>query len=640
MKQSKKVQEIKNKAKNGDVELYERKLVKEVVSDYENRKNERKPFELSWELNMNFMAGNQFVYISPSGTVEDVSKNYYWENRDVFNHIVPIIETRLAKLGRVRPTMFVRPSGQENKDSYSAKLGKAIIDSVWMKYDVSSLIGDATAWSEITGTSFYKIIWNNDIGNYCAEIDGKMIKSGDVEISVCPSFEVFPDSTGSENLDNCESLIHARVYPAEYVSSNWGTEIKGEEIDIYSFDNVTSNLGTFGVSNVLKVTKSTKKNHSLVIEKYTKPTLSMPNGRLTIVAGGKLLFDGDMPFILSENGERGYPFVRQVSNKQVGCFWGSSVIERCIPIQRAYNAIKNRKHEFLNRLSSGVLAVEDGSVDIDNLEQEGLAPGKILVYRTGSSIPRFMDSGDIPSEFNHEEDRLLSEFITISGVSEIMRNSSLPGSVSSGTAINLLIEQDDTRLSVTAENIRNAVREIGCKILRLYKQFATSRQLARTIDENGDVEIFYWQNSDIDSDDVVLETTNELSETPNQRKSMVVEILKYGLLHDENGKISNRMRVKVLEALGFGNWESTKDIEALHVKKANRESLWPDKNMFPSEIDDHQIHIDEHTKFILSSENLSEEVVQILNGHIKRHKQLLMAESEEFNNNLKNLNIR
>ena len=41
----------------------------------------------------------------------------------------------------------------------------------------------------------------------------------------------------------------------------------------------------------------------------------------------------------------------------------------------------------------GVLMVEDGSVDTDNLEEEGLSPGKILVYRQGSVKPQLMESG-------------------------------------------------------------------------------------------------------------------------------------------------------------------------------------------------------------------------------------------------------
>ena len=56
-------------------------------------------------------------------------------------------------------------------------------------------------------------------------------------------------------------------------------------------------------------------------------------------------------------------------------FFGTSVVERIIPVQRAYNTVKNRKHEFMNRMAVGVMAVEDGSVDTDDLEEEGLPPG-------------------------------------------------------------------------------------------------------------------------------------------------------------------------------------------------------------------------------------------------------------------------
>src|SRR5690606_27134230 len=120
------------------------------------------------------------------------------------------------------------------------------------------------------------------------------------------------------------------------------------------------------------------------------------------------------------------------------------VIERCIPIQRAYNAVKNRKHEFLNRISMGIMAVEDGSVDIENLEEEGLAPGKVLVYRQGSNTPKMLSTGSVPTDFILEEDRLLNEFLTISGVSDLLRRANTSTSLS-GVALQLLIEQDEVR---------------------------------------------------------------------------------------------------------------------------------------------------------------------------------------------------
>ena len=613
------------------------------MKDFEKRGQERRQLELAWELNMNFMLGNQYSCILPSGEIKDSEKTYYWEEREVYNHIAPIIETRLAKLGKVRPTVSVKPTSSEQNDLYCAKLSKAILESTIDKVDLSELITAATIWSEVTGTSFYKVVWDDNIGDTIAKENGKDVKNGDVSITVCSPFEIYPDSAGNTDIENCESIIHARAYPIEKVKENWGKDVAGKDIDTISFENSFSQGAVSGASNIPKLAHFVKHNHCMVIEKYCKPNKDFPEGRLTIVAGDKLLYDGELPYSLGKSKERTFPFIKQVSNSQVGSFWGVSVIERCIPIQRAYNAIKNRKHEYMARLASGVLAVEDGSVDIDNIEEDGLAPGKILVYRNGTTPPRFIDPGSVPHEFNSEEDRLLEEFVTVSGVSEFMRDSKVPSSVTSGAALSLLIEQDETRLSVTAEYIRNAVRKIAQFIIRLYKQFANVKRLSRSCDENGDIEIYYWQGSELTNDDVVLDTINELTETPAQRKNMLLELYRAGLLNDENGKLDNRNRAKILEALGFGIWDTGEDITRQHIKRAIKENINL-TNIIPMEIDDHEIHIAEHTKFILSDEanKYSAEHIKQLENHILSHKsmkyateQLEIAQAAEYLNNMR-----
>ena len=110
-------------------ETEDKVIVDFVKSDFVSRRNERRAYELTWELNMNFMLGNQFSYISPKGEVADLDKNYYWESREVYNHIAPIVETRLAKLGKVRPTVSIKPTGTDKEDVYCTKLSKAILDN-------------------------------------------------------------------------------------------------------------------------------------------------------------------------------------------------------------------------------------------------------------------------------------------------------------------------------------------------------------------------------------------------------------------------------------------------------------------------------------------------------------------------------
>jgi hypothetical protein len=57
------------------------------------------------------------------------------------------------------------------------------------------------------------------------------------------------------------------------------------------------------------------------------------------------------------------------------------------PWQRTHNDIMTKHNQHLDNATSGYLVVEDGSVDVDELEEDGLAPGKIVVYRQGANWP-------------------------------------------------------------------------------------------------------------------------------------------------------------------------------------------------------------------------------------------------------------
>ena len=581
-------------------------VVADVKQDFANRQAFRRPYELSWQLNMNFVMGNQYCAITPRGAIEQEEKYYFWQEKQVYNHIAPIVETRLARLNRVRPKPVARPFSNSDKDIASAKLSTKILDAVRDKCQIDEIVTEVTSWSEVCGSAFYKIAWNN--------------AKGDVTITACSPFEIYPDSNVTQTVEQCSSIIHAKVYDATDVKNTWGVDVRGQDIKVFNINSV-SGVGGLGYnSTVPSISQEQKTNQVLVIERYTKPSAEHPNGKLEIVAGDKLLYYGEMPYLLGEDNERTFPFVKQTSTEQPGCFWGASIVERIIPIQRAYNAVKNRKHEFLNRLAMGVMTVEDGSIDIDNLEEEGLSPGKILVYRQGAVKPSLMDSGDVPHDFNQEEDRLLQEFVTVSGVSEFARNSTTPTTVTSGVALQLIAEQDDTRLASSIDSVKLSIKKISKYILRLYKQFVTNAKLMRFVDNQKGAEIFYFKGSDIGSDDVVFETENQLTDTPATRRTMLFDLLNAGILQGKDGKLSESAKAKVLDMMGFGNWNNAQDITQLHIDRAQNENVDMDHaQILP--VDDHDLHIEEHTRFVISNFGIVDKTaIDKVLEHIQMHK--------------------
>lgn len=605
-------------------------VVKETLEDFEERVRARKSFDNQWQLNMNFYMGNQYCDVGYGGFVREMDKQYFWQEREVFNHIAPIIDIRLSKLAKIKPKMQVLPATNEEEDLYTAKVGKKILDSVSNKMNLSAKINQATKWSEICGTSFYKISWNSNLGQVVAlEDDGKKIKTGDVDISVCSPFEIYPDSATHESLQECQSLIHARAYTVEEIKQIYGVDVEGKDINVYSLDGTSVSLGGLGYSGLAtKLIETTRKNSAIVLEKYVKPCEKFPDGGLIIVAGDKLVYDGELPYLNGIDGKREFPFVRQICNEEVGNFWGVSMISRLIPIQRAYNAVKNRKHEYINRLTLGVLAVEDGSVDIDNLEEEGLAPGKILVYRQGSSAPKFLGGENVPSDFEKEEEKLLKEFNSLSGTSEIGSMENVSASLS-GVALELLIDENETRLKFTTDSMKSAIKTMAKHILRLYKQFATFPRLIKIVGDDGTLDVFYFKGNDISSDDVQFDTDNETNDTLSQRRTMIFTLLDKGLLADEDGKISNSMKAKIMENIGFGIWDNSVDLRDLHIKNADIENskLNSGKDVEVKEIDDDELHINQHTAYMLKvlySGEYDKKIEKLFLKHIQKHKERLI----------------
>ena len=587
----------------------ERALVREVTEKFAERQKQRRMLERGWELNMNFLSGNQYVGITPAGELEEEQPRYYWQCREVFNHIAPAIDTRCAKLAQVRPVMSVRAATGEEGDMRTAKISSNVLRSVLEECSFDETMARAAVWSETCGTSFYKVLWD-------ASARGG---EGGVCIAAVPPFEIYPEDLSCERVEDQPSIIHARAMPVAEISERYGIKAAPEkaEFPLAPYAAASNFAGGLG-RGALPV----REDCALVIEYYEKPTRAYPKGRFLAVAGGRLAYEGELPYCNGEAGERGYPFAKQCALEFSGAFFGGSIIDRMIPVQRAFNAVKNRKHEFLNRLTAGVLAVEDGSVDTEELIEEGLPPGKVLVYRQGAPAPKMLAPDSLPSEFQQEEERLLDEFILVSGVSELSSTTQNRTHVTSATGLQLLIDLDDTRLAVTTDSIRRAVKKVGRQVLRLMRQFAGKRRLMRMTGEGKKVEMYYFSSADISSDDVVFETENEGAVSPSRRRSLIYEMYDKGLFAGEDGSVPEETRERVLDALGFGGLDSARGLKPLHRNKAAEENLRlaEGEEVRADFYDDDDAHISEHTRFLLSDEFAAgEETKARIEAHLKEH---------------------
>jgi hypothetical protein len=132
----------------------------------------------------------------------------------------------------------------------------------------------------------------------------------------------------------------------------------------------------------------------------------------------------------------------------------------------------------------------------------------------------------------------------------------------------------------------------------------------------------YADERAVNSDDVYLESENEMLSSYRQKKDMVFKLYESGLLADADGKLRPSTKEKVLSLLGYKELNYQKGISRLHEEKAEEENERLKREMLlVEEIDDDGIHVDEHIRYVLSEyRSLAEEQKIRFNEHIKEHK--------------------
>lgn len=620
-------EEVKEK----QVIIHEEDLLSRIQAEFKRRQEEKQPFELQAMLCYEYYTGNQYVRIDQvKGAIEEVKRKKRFEHQHVRNHIQPIINTRIAKLKKSKQRTLSRPQSDSTQDIENSSITNSVLEHI-ERERFGDLENDFISWVELTGSAFHFPVWDPSMGEVLFETDEGPITQGDIDWRVETLFTVFPYSTGVSTVLKQRSMLLVEHMDVDELYDTYGESFTPEK-ELYAMGFTTS-MGMGGGSmfskNVL-MTKKSLHNHVRVFKFMEIPSKKYPDGLMVICTNDKILHAGDLPFLIGTDRRRGIPLAHAKCVEIPGQFFGQTIISLLLDVQNTYNDLQNKKHLYLDRKVFGALQYEQGSIDdeiLDDILLNGIEPGQLIELRKGSSPITSIDLGTYPTEFLNEEQACLNEFILLSGVSEISRNSHVPTGAGSGIALQILDEKDNTRLSLTSENIGRAKLRAMTMAIRLYQQFAQNdfSRFAR-ITEKSHVKLVEWTAANLTSESLFIEGANILADTITQRRQMVFDLLKTGLFSDpKTGGITAVGRAKVLEMLELGNWEHYTDDEMtkLHLERAKTQLLRLLNNE-PAEIypyDNHELHVKELNKFRLSSDfdKLTPEIRESINQQVDKH---------------------
>ena len=586
---------VYDRAKDG-TPLDEGDVVGFVEAEYERRLEERRPFEAQWTLNANFLAGNQHCGIHPvTLEIEDYAAEHDYMEHGVFNRIAPLMDTRLANLKTVSYAMTVSPRSNELDDYEKSLVATKLLSYTQSAGDFEVTKNRLLLWSELCGSAAIISWWDKAGGQILASVSGERdIHEGGIAYGLLTPYEIFPDSLTAPDVADQRSMLICQVKSAEEIYDLYGIEVDGEDVDTYALLPGGAASG-YGDMAPISLRAGVSHDSARVMTYFERPSARYPDGRMIVTAGGRLVWYGNLPY-------RDIPIVMLRCKEVPGRFFGRSVIEELIPLQRAYNGTKNKIHDYIRTCASGPLLVPEGAVaDIEELAARGLPPGEILEYDAQRGRPESMAPPSLSSEVRRECERLASDMEYVSGVSSLMVYGATPTGVTSGTAIESLRSIDNTRLALSGENLRTCVRLLGVLWLKLYRTFASGYRTLEIVGGNDAGSVLTWCAQDINSFDIVFDAENELLVSKSVQKENFLSALSLGLLSDEEGKVPREVRVRALEMMRIGNYADLLGENELHLQRARREGdmLFCGEAPALGAYDDDGIHIAEHRRFVL-----------------------------------------
>lgn len=577
-------------------------ILAEVNEKFDRSARARMGVEGQWYRNMSFYLGRHWVvWDRKNNQLIDLSTDPGWRVRNTTNHVLNFVQSKSALLLKNRPSFNVHASSDDSSDREASRLGQQLLDNLWQKEDVLDEIRRFVYNGMIYGSGFLKVFWDPLRGPYVQDPESEdkekpeRVPLGDIAIKSISPFELYPDpESESPFLRDTSWIIHAyRMSPEEF------------EI-IYKQEAITESLDGQGLEKQYRsMARSTGHTLNLpfegdvdqeeefvtIKEYWESPSAVNPLGRLVIFTRDYLLFDGEPPL-----GEM-LPFAKFDDIFVSDRFWGSGVVEHLIPLQTEYNRTRSQILENRNLMGNPKwIAPRESIRDAEAISSE---PGEIIWYSPMQGIPppQPMAMPSIPSQLFAQEDRILSDMQSVGGISDVNLSSTPPSGVKSGRALAILAERDESRMAPTIQSFETAMAAGGKLALLLAKHFYSEERKIRILGEDSMSRVITVSQKDFGiPEDVGVTIGQGLGFSKLARVELLLEMYDRQLIQDPK---------RVLSLLEFGDDKDIYEEANIDRNNAQMENITMAQGQEiapPSIVDDHNVHLESHRRFIKSEQ--------------------------------------
>ncbi len=421
-------------------------------------------------------------------------------NKVHVNRILPTVQNRLARLLKNEPRWDVRPKSSDEEDKDAARLAEQVIIHLWDSLNVKQKRIPLTMWLQQCGSSYLKVVWDTSLGEKrvypkpnieTGEMEYEIVAEGDIRVDVCSFFEIFTDPL-AKTWEDCQYVIQAKIRPLTYFTDQFpenGHLVKEEDCWLNSLayeariNSINTTSGTAGAP------ATQLKNSAIEMSYMEKASKKHPYGRHLIVANGVKLKDGILP--IDE-----MPFVKFDDIVVGGKFNAEAIITHLRPLQDQINRGKTMRAAWSNRMLTGkIIAARAHNIAPEAFNDQS---GEWIKYDHVPNVPEphALQQPAIP-QYAYEEERTLKDDMNdTAGINEVSRGQ-LPSSSIPAIGMQLLVEQDDTRIGIETESHEYSYAALGRILLKFVDKYYETERLLKTVGEDLEYSVKKFKGTDL-----------------------------------------------------------------------------------------------------------------------------------------------
>lgn len=552
---------------------HEQELVAAFMQKREQCKEARSARERSWEYNRLQVKGEQLLVRDRNNgdvlrvVVEDESKQKY----SIDNVLRPTVRASIGKHVRVVPGVAIVPGGTDREDFLAAEMLEAYKDYIWRTEKLRLKYKRAHDNIPVFGTSILQLAWDYLKGRQLAwcgtcEFISEFFEEGDncpycealaqeqvimeqaeaIGYGMDPSMVQQPEvptlqkiyeggisillhdvrdfqlDPGATELDSCQWCYVERALPVSVIRFRFPESAEKIIVEdgLYN-DRYVSYLGNWASS---RIETQYLKDYARLFEYHEMPSAEWPKGRLMYIANGRILYEGDNPYVSIL---KRLPFYALRGDRNPGEFYGEDWVGQATGVQKERNKLLTQM-----RTSRELALVPQTIVEANSgvsMEQMDTVPGKVIRVNRGSRAPSPLERQQLPPYVQAEQDRLAQSIKQKAGVTDQELGLSA-GQPSGRYAAILDAQSSETIAPIVIENSEEWL-ELNRGVLKVAQRFESPTKKFQ-VPGHSRVRSYLWFNANLDWD-IELADEDVLSKNPALRMQQGMELLQAGVFNNQ-----------------------------------------------------------------------------------------------------------